>query len=95
MQQDMLNLDQFGENKKELEKAQMLKFIALTEFGKEHKEVGEAIRRVVNNHGFQNEFSYMLLAQMPLSVYHDKKNFKEGLYYVRRQDYEQTNALRL
>lgn len=95
MQQDVLNIDQFGENKKELEKAQMFKFIALTEFGKEHKEVGDAIRRVVNNHGFKNEFSYMLLAQMPLAIYHDKNNFKEGLYYVRRQDYEQTEALRL
>lgn len=95
MQQDVLNIDQFGENKKELEKAQMFKFIALTEFGKEHKEVGDAIRRVVNNHGFKNEFSYMLLSQMPLAIYHDKNNFKEGLYYVRRQDYEQTDALRL
>lgn len=69
--------------------------MALTKFGKEHKEVGEAIRRVVNNYGFQNEFSYILLAQMPLAVYHDKKNFKEGLYCVHRQDYKQTNALRL
>ena len=43
MQQDILNIDQFGENKKELE----------------------------------------------------KDNFKEGLYYVRRQDYAQTNTLRL
>lgn len=95
MQQDVLNIDLFGENKKELEKAQILKFVALTKFGKEHKEVGEAIRRVVNNYGFQNEFSYILLAQMPLAVYHDKKNFKEGLYCVHRQDYKQTNALRL
>lgn len=95
MQQDVLNLDQFGENKKELEKAQMLKYIALCEFGKEHKEVGEAIRRVVNKYGFQNEFSYMLLAQMPLAVYHDKENFKEGLYYVRKRDYVETGAIRL
>ena len=95
MQQDVLNLDQFGENKKELEKAQMLKFIALCEFGKEHKQVGEAIKRVVNRYGFQNEFSYMLLAQMPLAVYHEKENFKEGLYYVRKQDYVETDAIRL
>ena len=95
MQQDVLNLDQFGENKKELEKAQMLKYIALCEFGKEHKDVGEAIKRVVNRYGFQNEFSYMLLAQMPLAVYHDKENFKEGLYYVRKQDYVETDAIRL
>lgn len=95
MQQDVLNLDQFGENKKELQKAQMLKYIALCEFGKEHKEVGEAIKRVVNRYGFQNEFSYMLLAQMPLAVYHDKENFKEGLYYVRKQDYVETDAIRL
>ena len=95
MQQDVLNLDQFGENKKELQKAQMLKYIALCEFGKEHKEFGEAIKRVVNRYGFPNEFSYMLLAQMPLAVYHDKENFKEGLYYVRKQDYVETDAIRL
>ncbi len=95
MQQDVLNLDLFGENKKELEKAQMLKYIALCEFGKEHKEVGEAIKRVVNRYGFQNEFSYMLLAQMPLAVYQDKENFKEGLYYVRKQDYVETDAIKL
>lgn len=95
MQQDVLNLDQFGENKKELEKAQMLKYIALCEFGKEHKQVGEAIKRVVNRYGFQNEFSYMLLAQMPLAVYHEKENFKVGLYYVRKQDYVETDAIRL
>lgn len=95
MQQDVLNIDQFGENKKELEKAQIFKFLALTEFGKEHKEVGDAIRRVVNKYGFRNEISYMLLAQMPLAVYHDKENFKEGLYYIRQQDYEQTESLQL
>ena len=37
----------------------------------------------------------MLLAQMPLAVYHDKENFKEGLYYVRKQDYVETDAIRL
>lgn len=95
MHQDVLDLNQFGENKKELGKAQILKFIALTEFGNEHKEVGEAIQKVVNNFGFQDVFNYLLLVQMPLSVYHDTKNFKEGLYYVRRQDYEQTNTLSL
>lgn len=95
MQQDVLNLDQFGENKKELEKAQVLKYIALCEFGKEHKEIGEAIKRVINRHGFHDEFSYMLLAQMPLAVYHDKKNFKEGLYYVRKQDYAETDSVKL
>ena len=95
MQQDILNLDKFGENKKELEKAQTLKFMALTEFGKEHKDVGEAIKRVVNNHGLQNELSYMLLARMPLDVYHDKENYNEGLYYVRRMDFEQTKSLQL
>ena len=41
MQQDILNVDKFGENKKELEKSQMLKFLALHKFGKEHKEIGE------------------------------------------------------
>ena len=93
MQQDVLNIDQFGENMKELEQAQILKFLVLTEFGKEHEEVGKAIKKVVNNHGFHNEYSYVLLAQMPLMVYHDKENFNEGLYYIRRQDYMQMNAL--
>lgn len=95
MQQDVLNIDLFGENKKELEKAQILKFMTLTEFGKEHKEVGEAIRRVVNKYEFPNEITHMLVAQMPLAIYHDKENFKEGLYYIRQQDYEQTKSLQL
>lgn len=95
MQQDVLNIDLFGENKKELEKAQILKFMTLTEFGKEHKEVGEAIRRVVNKYEFPNEITYMLVAQMPLAIYHDKENFKEGFYYIRQQDYEQTKSLQL
>ena len=95
MQQDVLNINLFGENKKELEKAQILKFMTLTEFGKEHKEVGEAIRRVVNKYEFPNEITYMLVAQMPLAIYHDKENFKEGLYYIRQQDYEQTKSLQL
>lgn len=95
MQQDVLNIDLFGENKKELEKAQILKFMTLTEFGKEHKEVGEAIRRVVNKYEFPDEITYMLVAQMPLAIYHDKENFKEGLYYIRQQDYEQTKSLQL
>ena len=95
MQQDVLNIDLFGENKKEREKAQILKFMTLTEFGKEHKEVGEAIRRVVNKYEFPNEITYMLVAQMPLAIYHDKENFKEGLYYIRQQDYEQTKSLQL
>lgn len=95
MQQDVLNIDLFGENKKELEKAQILKFMTLTEFGKEHKEVGEAIRRVVNKYEFPNEITYMLVAQMPLAIYHDKENFKEELYYIRQQDYEQTKSLQL
>ena len=95
MQQDVLNIDLFGENKKELEKAQILKFMSLTEFGKEHKEVGEAIRRVVYKYEFSNEITYMLVAQMPLAIYHDKENFKEGLYYIRQQDYEQTKSLQL
>lgn len=95
MQQDVLNLDLFGENKKELEKAQMLKYLALCDFGKKHQEVGDAIKRVVKKNGFENEFSYLLLAQMPLSVYYDKDNFKEGLYFLRRSDYEETKALQL
>lgn len=88
MQQDVLSLDLFGENKKELEKSQMLKYLALCEFGKKHPEVGRAIKRVVKKHGFQNEWSYMLLAQMPLAVYHDKDGFGEGLIVIRRKDLE-------
>lgn len=95
MQQDILNVDKFGENKKELEKSQMLKFLALHKFGKEHKEIGEAIKRVVKNNGFKNEFSYLLLAQMPLAVYHDTNNFGEGLYFIRRKDFEDLQAVRL
>ena len=88
MQQDLLSLDRFGENKKELEKSQMLKYLALCDFGKEHQEVGRAIKRVVEKHGFQNEWSYLLLAQMPLAVYHDKDGFGEGLVVIRRSDLE-------
>ncbi len=95
MQQDLLNLDQFGENKKELEKVQALKCLVLCEYGKENKQVGDAIGRVVSRHGFDSVYSYILLAQMPLSVYRDKDNFKEGLYYLRRSDYEKTGSLRL
>lgn len=95
MQQDILNVDKFGENKKELEKSQMLKFLALHKFGKVHKEIGEAIKRVVKRNGFENEFSYLLLAQMPLAVYHDTNNFGEGLYFIRRKDYEELQAVRL
>ena len=95
MQQDLLNLDEFGENKKELEKVQVLKYLVLCEYGKENKQVGEAIKRVVNKHGFDSEYGYMLLAQMPFSVYHDNNNFKEGLYYLRRSDYEKTGSLLL
>lgn len=95
MQQDLLNLDQFGENKKELEKVQILKYLVLCEYGKENKQVGDAINRVVSRHGFESEFSYMLLAQMPLGVYHDKNNSNEGLYYLKRSDYEKSGSLRL
>ena len=95
MQQDVLNIDQFGENKKEIEKAQMLKLLAINNFGKQHKEVGNAIQRVIGRHGFKNIYDYLLQGQMPLSVYHDKNHFGEGLYYVRRQDFEEQNALRL
>lgn len=95
MQQDLLNLDLFGENKKELEKVQVMKYLVFCEYGKVNKQVGDAIKRVVIKHGFESEYSYMLLAQMPLSVYHDKNNYKEGLYYLRRSDYEKTGSLRL
>lgn len=95
MQQDILNLDQFGENKKEIEKAQMLKLLAINNFGKEHKDVGEAIKKVVEKYGFKSVYDYLILGQMPLSVYHDTNKFGEGLYYIKRQDFEQRNGLRL
>ena len=95
MQQDILNLDQFGENKKELEKAQMLKFLAISNFGKDHEEVGAAIKMIVEKQGFRSVYDYLLLGQMPLLVYHDTNKFGEGLYYIRRLDFEQRNGLRL
>ena len=95
MQQDVLNINQFGENKKEIEKAQMLKFLALCRFGKENRAIGAAIQRVVGKYGFKNEFDYVLLAQMPLAIYHDNNNFGEGLFHIRRDDYVKRDALRL
>ena len=95
MQQDILNLDQFGENKKEIEKSQMLKFMAICNFGKKHKEVGEAIQRVIEKSGFRGSYDYLLTAQMPLSVFHDNDNFGEGLYILKREELERHSALRL
>lgn len=95
IQQDILNLDQFGENKKEIEKAQILKFLAISQFGKEHKEVGTAIQRVVEKQGFRNGYDYLLQGQMPLSVYHDKEKFGEGLYAIRRSEFEKRGGLLL
>lgn len=95
MQQDMLNLDQFGGNKKELEKAQIFKYLLLCKFGEEHKEVGAAIKRIVNRYGFSNRYEYMLLANMPLTIYHDKNNFGEGLIYICEDDFKRRNGMRL
>ena len=95
MQQDMLNLDQFGDNKKELEKAQIFKYLLLCKFGKEHKEVGAAIKRIVDRCGYSNGYEYMLLANMPLSIYQDKNNFGEGLIYIREDDFKWHDGMRL
>ncbi len=92
MQQDILSLDRFGENKKELEKVQLLKYLALCNFGKSNSLVGDAIKRVVNRHGFESEFQYVILADLPLGVYHDNKGFKEGLIYLRKEDFSRTNT---
>lgn len=92
MQQDILSLDQFGENKKELEKVQMLKYLVLCEFGRKHSEVGRAIRQVIKKYGFQNEWHFMLLAQMPLAIYHEKDGFGEGLLVIRRIDLDREGA---
>lgn len=49
MQQDLLNVNMFGTNIHELEKTQILKFLALCGFGKtQNKKVGDAIRVIVN-----------------------------------------------
>lgn len=95
MQQDILNLDQFGENKKELEKAQQLKYLILCQYGKKHNLIGDAIKRVVNNSGFQNEYKYLLFANLPVSIYHDKNHFGEGLISVCRNDFKNDDGLKL
>lgn len=92
MQQDILNLDKFGENKKELEKVQIMKYLALCEFGKHNKQVGDAIKRVINKHGLESVYKYMLLAQMPLGVYQEEDGFKEGLICVKKSDFEKTSS---
>lgn len=95
MQQDILNLDHFGENKEELEKAQLLKYLALCQYGKENTVIGDAIKQVVNSSGFKNEYDYMLLASLPVSLYKDKNNFEEGFICVRREDFKNSEGLKL
>lgn len=95
MQQDMLNQDQFGDNKKELEKAQMFKCLLLCKFGKQHKEVETVIKRIVNRYGFSNRYEYMLLANIPLALYHDKSHFGEGLIYICEDDFKRRGGMRL
>lgn len=95
IQQDILNLDQFGENKKEIEKAQLLKYLLLCRFGNDYKEVGDAIKHVVNQSGFQSEYDYILLANLPISIYHDKDHFGEGLISIRLDDFKEEGGLRL
>lgn len=90
MQQDLLNMDKFGENKAEIKTSQMLKYMALCEFGRRNKQLGDAIRCVVNKQGFGNYMQYALLAQMPLKVYQDKMTLKKdftilGIRTLRRQ----------
>lgn len=95
MQQDIMNLDNFGENKKELEKAQLLKYLALCQFGEENTVVGDAIKRVVKSSGFKNEYDYMLLASLPMTLYQDKSHFEEGIICVRREDFTKNEGLKL
>lgn len=92
MQQDILNLDKFGENKKELEKVQIMKCLALCEFGKHNKQVGDAIKRVIDEHGLESVYKYMLLAQMPLGVYQEEDGFKEGLICLKKSDFGKTSS---
>lgn len=93
MQQDLLNVNMFGTNIHELEKTQILKFLALCGFGKTHnKKVGDAIRAIVDRSGFKNIYSYLLTAQMPLKVYHDQENFSEGVTVLRKEDFEALQA---
>ena len=95
MQQDVLNLDRFGDNKQELKKSQLLKFLMLCEFGKKYKEVGMAIRNVVDYCGFKSEYEYMILANLPFEIYHDKNGFGEGLFYIRRSDFKDSYGKRI
>jgi len=95
MQQDLLNIEQFGENINELEKTQELKFMTLVRFGKENKKVGNAIQQIVERKGFSNIQMFLLIANMPTSVYHDKEKFGEGLICLRKQDFTKLNATRL
>lgn len=73
----------------------MMKYFVLCEFGRHNKDVGDAIQRVLKKHGFESMSSYIIHAQMPLNIYHDKDNFKEGLCYIVREDYEKRNGLYL
>lgn len=94
MQQDLLNVNMFGTNINELEKTQMLKFLALCGFGKfRNKKVGDAINTIIERSGFKNVYSYLITAQMPLKVYHDKENFSEGVTVIRKEDFEALKAL--
>ena len=95
IQQDILNLDLFGDNKKELEKAQMLKYLMLCKFGKEQREIGNAIKQIVSRGGLLNEYDYLLLADLPLAIYHDKYSFGEGLILLRRDDFVQHKGTKL
>lgn len=94
MQQDLQNVNMFGTNINELVKTQILKFLALCGFGKnQNKKVGDTINSIIERSGFKNVYSYLITAQMPLKVYHDKENFSEGVTVLKKEDFEALHAL--
>ena len=96
MQQDVLNVDMFGNNINELNKVQQLKFLSLCGFAKKHSEkLNVAIKNVVIHQGQKNVYSYLFTVLLPLRVYKAPNNFNEGVLKLRRRDYEDLNALAL
>jgi hypothetical protein len=86
MQQDLLNLDLFGVNRKELEKMQQLKFFILSScVAKIDEKVKEAFNLIITKRSLKNSNIYYLTAGMPLSVYKDDGKFGgEGLIHIDR-----------
>lgn len=96
MQQDLLNVNMFGTNINELEKTQILKFLVLCRFGKDFNlKIGKAINDIIKRNGFNNINSYILVAQMPFSIYHEPDHFCEGVLKLEKEDFLKNNAIRL